>query len=144
MIKRKVTSSKAREPVYKRHGHSAAIRAGDLLFVSAQVGSLEDGSPEPNFSKQVQLAFDNLAAVLEAAGCTLDDVVDVTMFHTDLAGQFETVQPIRKMAFGDEHFSNWTAVGVTALSGFDFAIKAIARIPAPSVVTDFEGPRFGV
>lgn len=63
MIKHKVTSSKERQPVYKKCGCSAAIRAGDLLFVSAQVGCLADGSPEPNFARQVQLAFDNLAAV---------------------------------------------------------------------------------
>jgi enamine deaminase RidA (YjgF/YER057c/UK114 family) len=144
MTKRRVSSSTGREPVYKRHGHAAAIRAGDLLFVSAQVGSLEDGSPEPNFAKQVQLAFSKLAAVLEAGGCTLDDVVDVTMFHTDLAAQFETVQPISKTAFGDGNVSNWTAVGVTALSGFDFAIKAIAHIPQPNAAPDFDGPRFGV
>lgn len=144
MIKHKVTSSKDRQPVYKKCGCSAAIRTGDLLFVSAQVGCLADGSPEPNFARQVQLAFDNLAAVLEAAGCTLDDVVDVTMFHTDLDAQLETVQPIRKTAFGNEHLSNWTAVGVTALSGFDFAIKAIARIPGSNLAADFDGPRFGV
>jgi enamine deaminase RidA (YjgF/YER057c/UK114 family) len=141
MVKHKATSSKGRQPVSKK---SAAIRAGDLLFVSAQVGSREDGSPEPNFARQVQLAFDNLTAVLEAAGCTLDDVVDVTMFHTDLLAQFETVQPIRDTAFGNRHFSNWTAVGVTALSGFDFAIKAIARIPGKNAAPDFDGPRFGV
>jgi hypothetical protein len=54
---------------------------GDLLFVSGQVGSREDGSPEPVFEKQVQLAFDNLAAVLKAAGCTFNRIyagADVT------------------------------------------------------------------
>jgi enamine deaminase RidA (YjgF/YER057c/UK114 family) len=72
--------------------------------VSGQVGSLEDGSPEPDFAEQVQLAFDNLVAVLEIAGCTFDDVVDVTTFHTNPAAQFETFDPIRKRAFGNGPF----------------------------------------
>jgi enamine deaminase RidA (YjgF/YER057c/UK114 family) len=69
-----------RHALYEKHRYSAAIRSGDLLFVSGQVGSREDGTPEPDFERQVQLAFDNLAAVLAAAGCTFADVVDVTSF----------------------------------------------------------------
>jgi enamine deaminase RidA (YjgF/YER057c/UK114 family) len=61
--------------LYEVHRYSAAIRSGDLLFVSGQVGSREDGTPEPGFPKQVELAFSNLMAVLGAAGCGLDDVV---------------------------------------------------------------------
>jgi enamine deaminase RidA (YjgF/YER057c/UK114 family) len=73
----------SRHALYEAHGYSAAIRAGELLFISGQVGSRQDGSPEPVFRKQVELAFQNLIAVLNAAGCTLDDIVDVTTFHTD-------------------------------------------------------------
>ncbi|HEY0203352.1 MAG TPA: Rid family hydrolase [Acetobacteraceae bacterium] len=53
--------------------------------MTPEVGSGDNGSVEPAFEKQVQLAFDNLAAMLKAAGCTLDDVVDATTFHTDPA-----------------------------------------------------------
>ena len=81
---------------------------------------------------QVRLAFRNLAAVLEAAGCTFDDVVDVTTFHTDPETQIEAVMAARSEAIGDPPYPNWTAVGVTWLAGFDFEIKAIARIPRPA------------
>ena len=118
-----------RQALYEKNRYSAAIRSGDLLFVSGQVGSREDGSPEPVFEAQVRLAFDNLAAVLEAAGCTFDDVVDVTTFHTDPATQFGTVNAIRLGVIGDPPYPNWTAVGVNWLAGFDFEIKVIARIP---------------
>lgn len=127
----------AREPIfpadrhalYDEHRYSAAIRSGDLLFVSGQVGSREDGSPEPEFEAQVRRAFANLKSVMAAAGCTLDDVVDVTTFHTDPETQFETVMKVRTAEIGDPPYPNWTAVGVTWLAGFDFEIKAIARIP---------------
>lgn len=120
-----------RHALYDAHRYSAAIRSGDLLFVSGQVGSRADGSPEPDFAAQVRLAFDNLAAVLAAAGCTFDDVVDVTTFHTDPAAQIEAVMAVRSAVIGDPPYPNWTAVGVTWLAGFDFEIKVIARIPAP-------------
>lgn len=118
-----------RQALYTQHRYSAAIRSGDLLFVSGQVGSRADGSPEPEFARQVERAFDNLTAVLAAAGCSFADVVDVTTFHTDPAQQFDTIMAVREKFIGAPPYPNWTAVGVTWLAGFDFEIKVIARIP---------------
>ena len=132
MGKRIAVFPDGRQELYTRYRYSAAVRSGDLLFVSGQVGSREDGSPEPDFGKQVQLAFDNLAAVLRAAGCSFDDVVDVTTFHTDPATQFEAVNAVRLTVIGDAPYPNWTAVGVNWLAGFDFEIKVIARLPQPA------------
>ena len=129
MAKREAVFPAGRQALYERNRYSAAIRSGDLLFVSGQVGSREGGSPEPDFEAQVQLAFDYLSGVLKAAGCTFDDVVDVTTFHTDPATQMETVAAIRLKAIGDPPYPNWTAVGVNWLAGFDFEIKVIARPP---------------
>ena len=119
-----------RHALYDAHRYSAAIRSGDLLFVSGQVGGRDDGSPEPVFEDQVRRAFANLKAVLAAAGCTFDDVIDVTTFHTDPEAQFETIMRVRDAEIGAPPYPNWTAVGVNWLAGFDFEIKAIARIPA--------------
>jgi enamine deaminase RidA (YjgF/YER057c/UK114 family) len=132
MTKRDAIFPAGRQALYDKHSYSAAIRSGDLLFVSGQVGSREDGSPEPDFEKQVQLAFDNLAAVLAAAGCTFDDVVDVTTFHTDPETQFQAMMAIREKVIGEPPYPNWTAVGVNWLAGFDFEIKVVARIPQPA------------
>lgn len=132
MAKRDAIFPPGRQALYDKHRYSAAIRSGDLLFVSGQVGSREDGSPEPDFGRQVQLAFDRLIAVLAAAGATFDNVVDVTTFHTDPEAQFETVMAVRDRAIGAPPYPNWTAVGVTWLAGFDFEIKAIARLPKAS------------
>jgi enamine deaminase RidA (YjgF/YER057c/UK114 family) len=132
MTKRDAIFPAGRQALYEINSYSAAIRSGDLLFVSGQVGSREDGSPEPDFPKQVQLAFDNLAAVLKAAGAGFDDIIDVTSFHTDPENQFATVNDVRLKAFSDKPYPNWTAVGVNWLAGFDFEIKVIARIPSPA------------
>jgi enamine deaminase RidA (YjgF/YER057c/UK114 family) len=115
--------------LYAEHGYSPAIQSGDLLFVSGMVGAREDGTPEPDLKSQVQLAFDNLQGVLEAAGCTFDDVVDVTMFLVDPeASAGLMIEGIAK-AFPRLPKPNATAVGVTWLAGFQFEIKVIARIP---------------
>lgn len=129
MTKREAIFPAGRHTLYAEHRYSAAIRSGDLLFVSGQVGSRVDGSPEPDFARQVELAFENLKAVLKAAGATLDDVIDVTTFHTDPQNQFETIMAVRNRIIGEPPYPNWTAVGVNWLAGFDFEIKVIARVP---------------
>ncbi|WP_020177589.1 RidA family protein [Methylopila sp. M107] len=129
MAKRDVVFPAGRQALYDIDRYSPAARSGDLLFVSGQVGAREDGSPEPDFAKQVQLAFDNLKAVLAAAGATLDDVVDVTTFHTDPQTQWDAFNAVRLKEFGAPPYPPITAIGVNWLAGFDFEIKAIARLP---------------
>ena len=115
--------------LYEHHRYSPAIRSNGFLFVSGQVGARPDGSPEPDLAAQVQLAFDNLNAVLAAAGASFADVVDVTLFMVDPDAIFETVWPVLSANWGEKPFPNITAVGVTWLAGFSFEIKAIARLP---------------
>lgn len=129
MNKRNAVFPANRHALYETHGYSAAIASGDLLFVSGQVGSRSDGSPEPDFAEQVRLAFSNLEATLAAGGCTFDDIVDVTTFHTDPENQFETIMAEKSRIFPEPPYPNWTAIGVNWLAGFDFEIKVIARIP---------------
>ncbi|GAB3402473.1 RidA family protein [Massilia agilis] len=100
-----------------------------MLFVSGQVGSREDGSPEPDLKAQVRLAFDNLNAVLAAAGCTFDDVVDVTMFVVDPASNLDAIWSVLPEYWGSAPYPALTGVGVTWLYGFNFEIKVIAKLP---------------
>jgi len=129
MTRRDAVFPADRHALYDLHQYSPAIRAGDLLFISGQVGSRADGTPEPDFAKQVKLAFANLNAVLAAAGGSFADVIDVTSFHTDPEQQFETVMAVRAQELGAPPYPTWTAVGVTWLAGFDFEIKVVARVP---------------
>lgn len=129
MPPRDVVFPAGRQALYEHHRYSPAVRADGFLFVSGQVGSLEDGSPEPDFEAQVRLAFANLQATLRAAGCSLDDIVDVTTFHTDPERQFDTVLAVKDDMFPQAPYPSWTALGVTWLAGFDFEIKVVARLP---------------
>lgn len=129
MAKREAIFPAGRHALYDKHRYSAAVRSGDLLFVAGQVGSREDGSPEPDFTKQVERAFANLGAVLEAAGAGFDDIIEITSFHTDPESQFETVLAVKDKVFSEAPYPVWTAIGVTWLAGFDFELKVVARIP---------------
>lgn len=122
-------SAAARHALYDLHGYSPAVRSGDFLFVSGQVGSREDGSPEETYPKQVERAFKNLEAVLHAAGCNFDDIIDVTTFHTDPDAQLPDFMSIKENYFPARPFPAWTAIGVTWLAGFDLEIKVVARVP---------------
>ena len=63
---------------------SAAVRTGNLLFVSGQVGICE-GNVGSGIEEQTRFTLEAMRDVLSQAGCTLDDVVKVTVFLTDMS-----------------------------------------------------------
>lgn len=131
MTARDVVFPAGRRALYDKNRYSPAIRANGLLFVSGQVGSREDGSPEPTLEGQVRRAFDNLNAILAAAGCNFGDVIDVTVFLVNPEEIFEKVWPIVVSEYwGPAPHPTLTGIGVGWLYGFDFEIKVVARLPA--------------
>lgn len=129
MSQRDVVFPAVRQALYERNRYSPAIRSNGFLFVSGQVGSREDGSPEPDFETQVRRAFENLNAVLAAAGCTFDDVIDVTVFLVDPETNFEKAWAIVPEYWVEAPHPTLTGIGVTWLYGFQFEIKVIAKLP---------------
>lgn len=130
MTARDVVFPPGRQALYERNRYSPAIRSNGLLFVSGQVGSRPDGSPEPELEAQVRLAFQNLNDILAEAGLTFDDVIDVTVFMVDPASTFERAWTIVQEFWGEAPHPTLTGVGVTWLYGFDFEIKVIAALKA--------------
>jgi enamine deaminase RidA (YjgF/YER057c/UK114 family) len=133
MTTRDVVFPPGRQALYERNRYSPAVRTNGLLFVSGQVGSREDGSPEPVLEDQVRRAFTNLNAILAAADCSFDDVIDVTVFMVDPESIFERVWSVVPEFWGNAPHPTVTAVGVTWLYGFQFEIKVIARLPGSSL-----------
>ncbi|NUT86263.1 RidA family protein [Pseudomonas corrugata] len=129
MTPRDVVFPPGRQALYERNRYSPAIRSNGFLFVSGQVGSTDDGSPEPDLEVQVRRAFTNLEAILAAADCSFDDVVDVTVFMVDPESKFEKIWKVVPEFWGNAPHPTLTAVGVTWLYGFEFEIKVIARLP---------------
>jgi len=64
---------------------SSAVRAGDFIFVSGNVGVVDkDGRKLKEIKAQTRQCFENIKQVLEAAGSSLSDVVKVTAFITNI------------------------------------------------------------
>ena len=129
MSTRNVVFPTSRQALYERNRYSPAIRSNGFLFVSGQVGSREDGSPEPELEAQVRLAFENLNAILAAAGCSFKDVIDVTVFIVDPETRFDTIWKVLPEYWGEAPYPTLTGIGVTWLYGFQFEIKVIAKLP---------------
>lgn len=129
MTQRDVVFPPGRQALYETNRYSPAVRSNGFLFVSGQVGSRADGAPEPELEAQVRLAFDNLNAILHAAHCSFDDVVDVTVFMVDPQATFSRIWNVVQEYWGGAPHPTVTAVGVTWLYGFQFEIKVIAKIP---------------
>ncbi len=129
MTQRDVVFPPGRQALYERNRYSPAVKSNGFLFVSGQVGSKEDGSPEPDLEKQVRLAFENLNAILKAAGCTFDDVIDVTVFIVDPESIFERIWKLIPEYWGNAPHPTLTGVGGTWLYGFQLEIKVDAKLP---------------
>lgn len=108
---------------------SPAMRVGDIVWVSGQVGSDASGTPGVGMEAQARLAFQKLEVVLEDAGATLADVVELMTFHTDLRGEIQEFVKV-KDEFIPENFPAWSAVGVTQLARPEYLVevRAIAVI----------------
>ena len=110
MATRDVVFPAGRQALYERNRYSPAVRSNGFLFVSGQVGSREDGSPEPDLQAQVRQAFDNLNAILKAAGASFEDVIDVTVFMVDPASRFEAIWQVVPEYWGQAPHPTLTAV----------------------------------
>ena len=107
---------------------SPAVRGGELIYLSGQVGQdpatgkLVDGG----VAAQTEQALRNLAAVLEAASRTLDDVVRVGVYLTDMAN-FTAMNDVYARAFTQPYPAR-TTIGVAALPrGAAVEIDLVAR-----------------
>lgn len=95
--------------------YSQGVRAGGMLYVSGQIpldpatGNLVSG----DIDAEIRRVFDNLKAIVEAAGATMADVAKVTVFLTDLV-HFPRVNEIMATYF-DQPYPARAALGVSAL-----------------------------
>lgn len=96
--------------------YSQAVEAGNLVFASGAipVNPATGEVVERVIEAQARQAFENLKAVLEAAGCTLEDVVKTTVFLDDM-GNFGAVNEIYASYFSGGVLPARSAVQVAAL-----------------------------
>ena len=109
--------------------YSQAVRSGNLVFLSGQI-PLDPATMElvgGDFEARARQVFDNLRAVAEAAGGSLDQVVKLTVFLTDL-DNFATVNRVMEDYF-EQPFPARAALGVASLpKGADVEADAILAL----------------
>ena len=108
--------------------YSQAVSHDNVLYVSGQLGlNPETMSLAEGFAAQAKQSLSNLAAILEEAGCAVNDIVSVDVFLTDMA-EFSTLNEIYA-DFMQDHKPARAAIQVTALPlGGLVEIKCVARI----------------
>ncbi|MFM0557303.1 RidA family protein [Paraburkholderia sediminicola] len=106
---------------------SPATRVGDTIWVSGQVGIDAEMEPGEGMQAQARLAFESLKVVLEAAGASLADIVELTTYHTNLREDVEVFGAV-KDEYIPNQYPSWTAIGVTelALPELCIEIRAVA------------------
>ena len=109
---------------------SQGFRVGDLLFISGQAAIDEHGDivGAGDFDAQAEQVFSNLQRVLEAGGSSLERIVKVTIFLTDM-GNFPKIVELRGKWFTPPYPAD-TIVEVTslALPELEIEIEAMALV----------------
>ena len=93
MTRRVIRTDKAPAP-FQGAPYSQAIEQGGLVFVSGQLGIDPGGNlVEGGIAEQTEQVMQNLSAILEAAGTSLENVVKATIFLADL-GDFQGMNEV--------------------------------------------------
>jgi reactive intermediate/imine deaminase len=111
--------------------YTDAVRVGDLLFISGCVPTDADGNVVggDDVAAQARKVFENIGAILAAAGSTFADVAKVTVYLTNVDDR-PLINPVRQEVFGDARpASTLVEVSRLAIPGIKIEVEAVARVP---------------
>lgn len=106
------------------------VRSGNTVFVSGQIAFDADGNlvGKGDMTAQARQVFANIAAVLAEAGATMDDVVKITAFVTDMS-RYAEYAAARSEAFPNTLPASATvATPALVMPGLLVEVEAIAEI----------------
>jgi len=108
---------------------SPGIRAGDYIFVSGQAGFVDaEGKEAKGIKAQTKQCLENIKQVLTVAGCSLDDVVKVTVFLRNQE-DFAKMNEVYQSYFVKDRPARSTVVAALALPSMLIEIECIAYSP---------------
>ncbi|HOJ21227.1 MAG TPA: RidA family protein [Armatimonadota bacterium] len=110
---------------------AGAVRVGNMLYVSGQVGYLPGTSEivPGGVAAQTRQALENIRAILEEAGSSLNHVVKTTVILTDVQRDFAVMNQVYAEVFGDHRPARTTLGAALARPGLEVEIECIAVIP---------------
>jgi 2-iminobutanoate/2-iminopropanoate deaminase len=122
----------------RSYGYAQAVKSGRTIYVSGQTASGDDGGTGAggpgDMATQMQAAYAKVKRVLQGYGATIDQVVDETLFVTDMAAALAVAGTVRHDVYGEDIAVASTLCGVAALGGpgLMIEIKCVARLPRHS------------
>jgi enamine deaminase RidA (YjgF/YER057c/UK114 family) len=138
-MKRQTVTTPATQGFYDHLHFAPAVRVGDTIWLSGQTGYDPATRTAPEgIEAQTRLAFEGIKSVLDAAGATMADIVEIVTFHTDLPRDTPSFSKIKDEYLPD-HYPSWTAVGVTALAMPAFLVEIRVVAVAGSGTTEPKG-----
>ncbi len=126
---RKVIIPPAMAGTAERFRYSPGIVVGNLLFISGQVGRDAAGRAIEDPERQFVTACENVGLILDIAGASYGDVVDLTTYHTTME-DLALFADVKARFFQTEPYPAWTAIEVSALAlpGLRVEVKCIAAV----------------
>ena len=104
------------EPFYNDYQFAPAVRAGDLIIISGQLGFDDDGSLPDDAAAQMANAFGAIAYILESQGLDASHIIAIDSFHVgDCHDAFEKMIAVKAQHIPAPHPA-WTAVSVAGLA----------------------------
>ena len=128
MAEKDVVRTEAAPAPFQGAPYNQAITVGDLVFVAGQLGVAPGGSGMvgDGITEQTEQVMENLAAILEASGSGLANLVKTTVFLTDL-GDFAAMNEVYARHVGERPPARSTVQVAALPSGARVEIEAIAH-----------------
>jgi enamine deaminase RidA (YjgF/YER057c/UK114 family) len=116
--------------IVERAGYVPAVKVGITLYCAGQIGRTPELEVIDDPEQQFIACWENLRTVLAEAGCTFDDVVEMTTFHVAMSEHMDIFREVKDRLFPRGSCA-WTAIGVSelALPGLLLEIKCVAVTP---------------
>ena len=104
---------------------SGAVRVADTLYLSGDIGLDENGKVPATAKAEARLLLDGIKATLEAAGYTMDDLVTVTVYCSDVK-HYEDFNEVYRGYFTKEFPARAFVGSGTLLFGARFEMQGVA------------------
>jgi 2-iminobutanoate/2-iminopropanoate deaminase len=127
-VDKRVIRTEAAPAPFQGAPYNQAIVAGELVFVAGQLGLAPgDTGIDGDVAAQTAQALTNLAAILEAAGSSMDNLVKTSVFLLDLA-DFQAMNEVYAARVGDRPPARSTFQVAALPSGARVEIEAVAHL----------------
>lgn len=111
------------------YGYVQAVKKGDTVWISGQLGHNMDGVLTDGMENQFRQTYENIGKLLSGFGMSADDVTEEVIYVTDMQQGFEARKVTGKEFYGEACIVASTIVAVSALAlpGQMVEIKIVAR-----------------